>query len=271
MLTGTSLSVTGANIALFTKTNENNLAESLIRLASGKRVNCPSDNIPDYFNSQRLQQNSRASERVLRGIGEGIAFMDVASLVGENVFTSISDMRELVKSYYADDVTDDEKSAFAADFAALKNTVTTVIAASTYDGARLVSDNGGTPFKKIALDTEQALTFDISYTSAEVADVSSLTIGTSGRDTELSALEAELGKSGSYLAKTSAYTRGLNAQYAVTNRKQEITSQAADRVTDADIGEEYVQSMNRSIRNQSSFAMLAQAHMFQSSITRLFG
>lgn len=272
MVSGVSLSVTSGNIALFTRSNGNSLASSLVKLASGKRINNPSDGIPDYFYSERLKSNSRSAENVLQSIGEAQAFTDVAANVGESVFNAITDMRELVKQYYQPDTTADDKAAYAAEFDSLKNTVTQIIQSSTYNGMRVVSDNGGTPFKSVTLDEKRPdQVFDITYDSGDIADMSALTIGVAGAAAELDLVDAQRGASGSYLARTSAYERGLNAHYSILTNKIKTENGNAERITEVATGDEYVKAMNESIRNQSSYAMLAQANMYRMSITRLFG
>jgi len=272
MVTGVPLAAVSGNIALFTKTNGNSLASSLVKLASGKRINNPSDGIPDYFYSEQLKSNSRSAGNVLKSIVDAQAFTDVAANVGESVFNAITDMRELVKQYYKPNVTTDEQTALAAEFNSLKVTVTTIMQSSTYDGMTVVSDNGGTPFKSVALDEKRpAQVLTVSYGNEDIADLSALTIGVAGEAAELDLVDTERGKAGSYLAKTSAYERGLNAHYSLVANKIKTENGNAERITEVSTGDEYIKAMNQSIRNQSSLAMLAQSNMYRMSITRLFG
>lgn len=272
MLTGVPLTVTGSRIALFTKSNENRLGASLVRLASGNRVNRPSDGISDYFLSEKLSGESRSYEPVLRDIGEGLAMVQVASTAGEGVFNALTDMRELVKMYYRDDTTADEQEAYRADFEALKSSVRTIMSSTTYNGMHLLSDNGGTPFKTVNLDAQASPeTLEIAFDSGDIADVALLDLGATDEATELSAVETERGKAGSYLAKTSAATYGLNAQYSLTTLKMNTSKDASREAVSADTGEEMVQSINFSIRNQSAIAMMAQTNMYVASISKLLG
>ena len=221
MLTGAALSVTGARIALFSKSNEFNMADALVRLASGKRVNRPSDSIPDFFYSEKMERESCANTQLLRGIGEGMAFVDVAASAGEQVFNGINGMHDLIERYYRPDTTSDEQNAMEDEFNALKMTVTTLISSSNYDGDQIISDNGGTPFKSVVIDANDLTQrLDISFDASDIADVSALTIGVTDEATESAAAEAELGKAGAYLAKTAGYLRGLTAHYNLTNNKQ---------------------------------------------------
>ena len=188
------------------------------------------------------------------------------------MFNALSDMRELVKLYYKDDVTDGDRESYRADFEALQHTVQSLIDTTTYDGKYLLSDNGGTPFKSVVLDAKVSPeTLDIAYDSGDVADVSLLALGETDVATELAAVETELGKAGSYLAKTSAATYGLNAQYSIATLKKNVSSEVSRQSVEADTGEEMVNAMNYSIRNQSAMAMMAQANLYIASVSKLLG
>lgn len=272
MTTGAVLSVTGSRIALFAKKSEGGFGESLVRLASGRRINQPSDGIPDYFFNEKMMRSSRSYSEVLRNIGEAMAFMDVAVSVGERVFNAIADMKEIVRQFYKAETTANDKEALKADFNALKNTVTSIIGSSSFDGMRLVGDNGGVPFKSIALETETgAQRIDIIFDAGDIADVSSTTLGTTDEATERSAIEAELEKAGSYLAKSSAFMRGLNAHYNLAASKMNTARTSAERSIASDAAEEMLSAMSHRIRTQASIAMLAQANIYQASVVKLLG
>lgn len=271
MFTGITLSVTGSHIANFAKRNESDLASSLIKMATGKKINNPSDSLSDFFCSEDLQRSSNYSNALKQGINEGIAFTDVASSAGETIFTSISDMREMVTRYYRPETDDDEKVALRMEFDSLKKTVQTVKNVSRYDGQLLISTNGGVPFKKISIDARDLnKTVDIAFDAQDIADVGGLTLGTTDEATETAGVLAELGKAGSYLAKASAAFRGLNAHLNLTNNKVLTETETSRRMVEADMGSEYVQSMNRSIRNEASMSMLAQANMNRMAVIRIF-
>ena len=272
MMTGAVLSVTSSRIALFANKSENGFEKSLVRLASGRRINQPSDGIPDYFFGEKMMRESRSYSEVLRNIGEGMAFLDVAVSTGEQIFNAITDIKEIVRRFYKAETDDDEKEALKADFNALKSTVTSIIASSNYDGLQIVSDNGGVPFKSISLENETTSErMDITFDAGDIADVSPSTLGVTDEATEKSAIEAELEKAGSYLAKGSAFMRGLNAHYNLTVSKMATARTSAERSVESDAGEEMLNAMNHRIRTQSSMAMLAQANMYRASVVKLLG
>lgn len=270
MMTGTALSVTSWRIALFTRSNENLYGQSMVRLASGKRVNTPSDGIPEYFFNEKMVHSNRANETVRQNIAEGMAFMDVAVSVAEKVFRDIVDMKGIVEQYHNESTDDDERASLAAEFDALKETVTTIIESTAYDGKKVVSDNGAAPFMSIALETRiDSQRMNITFDSDDVANVSTLDIRTLDAATIKNAMEEQLGRAGSYLAKGSAYMRGLNAQYNLVTSRIETSQEAGERSVDSDTGEEIVRAMNLSIRSQASMSMLAQANMYRASVIKL--
>lgn len=272
MLSGFSITMASAHIALFNKKNENALGNSLVRLASGKRVNTPSDSLPDYFFGSKMARQSSSFEPIIQGIAEGKAVMDLADSVGESVFKNIASLRDLVEQYYHQDTTDSERGGIKAEFAAVAQTVATTLSSSRYDGQLLVRDTEGLSFKSIAIDPDDLTTrMDIQFDANDVADVSLLQVGATDETAEREAVQIELDKAGSYLAKVSAYIRGLSAHYNINEKKRLVTSEVADRTLNVDTGTEMVKAMNQSIRHQSSLAFMAQANMYRMSVLRLVG
>ena len=271
MVVGIPLTVTYGRISSFFKSNERQVAASLVNLASGNRVRKPQDNIPDFFHAQRLNRDSHNYRQIAHGIAEASALIDVASQAGEIVYNSIHRMKDLVNLYYNGVSSDEEKVRIQREFDSLAEQVTTTVNNSTYNGKRLIQDTGPTPLQKVNLSPDDiSLTFDISFTANHVPDVSGLTLGTADQIVELEAVQNELDKAGSYLATAHAYKQGLRAQGTIASRKIRSSSTTAGMITNGDTGTAMLQSMNASIRQQSSLAMMAQANLFRSSVLRLF-
>jgi flagellin len=270
MVTGNSMMVAYGRISTFNKVNENTLASSLMSLASGKRVREPKDNIPDYFHAQRLNNQARDYSRIAQDLSETSAMMDVASDAAESVFTGLERMRDLVDLYYDNNSSTDEKTAYKAEFNSLVKQVSHIVDNTNYGGRSLISDSSAKPLANVSLDpNNQQSKFTITFSSQQVADVAELTLG-SGESADASAIQAELEKAGSYLAKLSGYKRGLDAQYNIVNKKVDLSTANRNNLTDVDSGTEMVLATNKSIRHQTSLSMMAQANVMGSSILKLF-
>lgn len=271
MITGVPLSVTYARIAAFNKSSDNDLAEALMNLGSGKRVRRPQDNIPDFFRAQRLNQEIKDYSRIKTNISKASALMDVATEAGEIVYNGIERMKQLVKLYYDQSTTDDERKVMKSEFSSLVKQVTHVVDNTTYDGKLLISDSQANPLSSVAISPGDVNnTIDIAFSANQVANVIGLTLG-NNYDDDMSAVQEQLDKAASYLASASAFEHGLNAQYAIAEKKIYTSSASKDLITNIDSGQEVVNATNQSIKYQSSFAMLAQGNMLRSSLLRLFG
>lgn len=270
MMTGIPLTVVYGRINAFNKTNENKLADSLLNLASGKRVRSPQDSVPDFFRAQRLQSNEADYTRIKADVSEASALMDVVGEAAESVFNGINEMKQLVKMYYDENMTD-EKSYIEDRFSSLAKEVSHIIDNSFYDGRQLISDSSSDPLDSVAIDPSDVRNvITVSFGSDQVADVAGLTLG-NGKENDLAAVQAELDKAGSYLASANAFSIGLEAQYAIAEKKVTVSNNARNLITDADEGQEMILATTRTIQHQASYAMIAQANMVRSSIVKLFG
>ncbi|HEX2955466.1 MAG TPA: hypothetical protein VHO70_01470, partial [Chitinispirillaceae bacterium] len=73
MVTGTLLSVGYNHVSSFYRQNECQLGKSLLRFANGKRVEQPSDSIPDYFYASRLKQSRFMQDKVKSEMSDALA------------------------------------------------------------------------------------------------------------------------------------------------------------------------------------------------------
>jgi len=270
MITGTPLSITYGRIAAFNKINENQLGSALLNLASGKRVRQPQDGVSDFFRAQRLSQDSNDYSRIKNDIAKTSAMMDVVVDTAETVYNGIQRMKQLVDLYYDESTTEDEKKAMQSEFSSLVKQVSYTVNNTCYDGKLLVSDSRANPLDSVNLDPNNINNrMVISFGAEQVAHVDGLTLGTSYHE-DIAAVQAELNKAGSYLASANAYSFGLSAQYAIAEKRVDISNTVKESITGTDSGQEIFRATNHSIQHQSSFAMMAQANLIRSSLVRLF-
>ncbi len=274
MVSGTSLlNVTSFRIASFYKTNGTQLGGNYARIASGTRFPEPKDNIPDYFRAEKLNNNIRSYGNVRRDIAEALVMIDVAEQAGTRVFEDLDEMKLLVKQYYDADTTDEEKVIIEHAFNETGLRVAETINTAYYDGKKLISDTvgAGVPLKSIILNPDTfTQKYDIDFGSDNVADTSACNI-TVGEEAATAAVQAESDKAASYLAKVSGYRTGLNAQYNLAENAIVHTKESISSFADTDDAKEIVEGMKRSIAQQSSLAMLAQANMYRTSVVKLLG
>jgi flagellin-like hook-associated protein FlgL len=272
MLTTAALDLTSLRLTEVFKANQFHLSDSLVRVASGKRVRDPSDSSVDYFYVHQMRADVRGQEQVMRELTVGGALVNSAIQVGGMVFEDLNRMGEIIKLYYDPNTTDDEKGAYKAEFEAIKNRVMDTIDNSYYGDYQLVKDYGATPLMKIILDPRDiSQTFNVSYDSGDVADASGLALGVADQATEQAALQAQLDKAASYLAKSVVYGDSISSHQNMLATKNVRYLQNADEIENADEGAEIMSLIKKSLNQQMTASMMAQAHVFKAGIVAIVG
>jgi flagellin-like hook-associated protein FlgL len=270
MLTTAALEVTSLRLSEFYRTNQFVLNDNLLRVASGKRVREPADNSADYFYAHQIRADIKGQQQVRRELAVGGALTDTAKEVGSMVFEDLNRLGEIIQLYYDDNTTDDEKGAYKAEFNAVKNRITDTIANSYYNDYQLVKDYGATPLMKIILDPRDiSQTYDISYDAGDVADASGLVVGVTDQATEQTALQDELDKAASYLAKSVVYSDAISAHQNMLAMKNVHYEDNAAAKENADEGAEVMALVKRSLNQQMAVSMMAQANMFKAGIAAI--
>ncbi|MBD3320267.1 MAG: hypothetical protein GF350_04140 [Chitinivibrionales bacterium] len=274
MLSGINVTSTIMRIASFNQQNKAFLADSLMKIASGKAVNKPEDSTGDFFKAQNINTESRGYRVVQQQVGEAIAMNEVAVEAGSQVFGLLNDMMQLVDLYW-DESDPDAQQAYKSDFSSRASQITSIIANTRYDDKQLISDTSGDPLTSIYINPHnQAQTYDISFDNGDVVDSASLEtldIGAPDKATVKSTVQAELDKAASYLAKTSAYSRGLWAQHNMIEKKLATNAGHEQAITGVNEANELTQVIKRQVAHDASLAMLAQANLMHRNVLMLCG
>jgi flagellin len=244
--------------------NANNslLAETLSRIASGKKINTPSDDFAGYARSVALGQDVSGYERVKEDLTEAKAVADVAAKAGNSIYEDLTRMKELEELWSATGASTDDQAAYAAEFNALKSAITDTINNSSYDGTKVV--DAGTAIS-VALDPDGAGSFDVSFASGDIVSVSALTI--SGGST---AIQDELDTATLFVVKAEGYADHAARNMDMTDTIIQSKEAAISLITDIDEAEEMNKSIELQIRQQASIAMIAQANVARQGIISLY-
>ena len=271
MVTSGPLNITIGRIANFYRSNENELTDTYIRVASQSKFSRPSDNIADYFRSEQSMSDKNGYKTVHQELSKGLAMITVAEEAGTHIFDDLTRMKDLVELYHDSATTDDEKAWIKGEFDALKSLVNNTIANTTYDGENVIQDtSSSSPILSINLDPNDInSTFDIDFNSSHVVDnVLNLDI-TEDQATALSDVQNELDKAGAYNAIVSGYRYGLNSQMNLAEQKIISHDEVKANLSNIDSGKEIAEMVELSISRKSSIAMLSQANMEKKNILLL--
>jgi flagellin len=270
MSTNAVLADASLRIAGCYQSNRNELNSNLLSVATGKRVNSPQDDAVDYFRIGRMNTTLSGITRVQQGISAGTSMLKVAEAAGTSVFNDLADMQSLLRDYYDPGTTDDEKAVDVIKFNTIAGRISDTISGTYYDGKKLIADSSRNPLMKVSVGADDpSQTYDISYTGNDVVDVSGLTLGQAGKDSESAALQAQYERATGYLSKTATYSGSMSSFYALSNNQKENLQQTITNEQSIDMGEAMATITKQQVCQQGALAMLSQANMVQQNMLSL--
>lgn len=247
--------------------NSNNalLADTLTRIASGKKINRPSDDFVGYARSMSIAQDIDGYQRVKQNMTEAKAVADIASEAGNSIYEDLTRMKELQELYAAAGATADDQAAYSAEFTALKSSIAATVANSQYDGTQLVA--AGTAIS-VDIDPDANGQFEVFFSAGDIVDTSALTI--TGGTTAAAAIQTELDTATLFVVKAESFSTSAQRQIDMTDTVIQSKQAIKSLITDIDEAEEMTNSIEMQIRQQASIAMLSQANLARQSIMNLY-
>lgn len=271
------------SIRLASAYNANNqlLADTLTRIASGKKISRPSDDFTGYLRSNRLQNDVDSYTKIKENLTSVKAVTGTAVEVGNSIYEDLVKMKDLLTSYYntADSTADnDERTAIQTQFNAIKNNLTSYISNTKYDGTAVYS---ASTLDTVSLDPDGNGQLAITFAAGDIANpatptltgfvVSDAATTTTNKTNELAALNAQITAATSYLVKAQSYDKSADRQIRISDTIVQSKQSAISLITDIDEVSEMNKKTDLMIRQQASVSMLAQAQVSRSAISRLFG
>ena len=147
MLGGTN-KITNSLSALYNAQSQD-LAAIQTRIATGKKINTPSDDYAGYTKAQGYQNEIDGYGRVKQNLTDMKGYTSTAVATGSAIATALSSMYSLMAAYgNTTDAT--TQSGLSAQFEAQRNIIQSTISSAAYGGTKLydAAANGGVGFSK---------------------------------------------------------------------------------------------------------------------------
>ncbi len=244
-----------------------------LRLASGLRVNRPSDNAPAFFQAQSLNSRAGSLLAVKGGINQGLSALGSAQIGLDAIAEIAKQLKGLALS--ARNGTTAERQALAVQFDALRGQIDSLAADAGYGGINLLSS----PPDDLSVSFNASGASSLTVAGV-AADAASLGLGTAqgsynnfATDADINNALAQLDRSIVTLNAT-ASTLGSNASLlttrldftdALTNSLQT----GSDKLVLADLNEEAAKLVSLKLTSQLSLAGLNIANENQKAVLEL--
>jgi flagellin-like hook-associated protein FlgL len=260
----------GSSIAKVYGSNNQELADVMSRIASGKKFQGPGDDFVGYIRANTQQQAINDYQRVKENLMSAKETTAKAVEVGNAVYEDLIDLKNLVSDYNAAD-TDDERVAIAAEFDGIKSALADYITANSdvyATGAALTSvdltiDGGGQAFAPSFTTMAKTSALSTTFGTAAPATMAASAQNTSGMATVLNNATKFLAGAE---AADKAVDRHLNVVDTVIQTKQSLVAE----ITEIDDVKELAKQTDLNVRQQAAVSMIAQANMSQQGVMRLF-
>ncbi len=263
--------------------NNDRLAKSVERIASGLRINRGADDAAGLAISETLRSDIRALRQAGRNANDGIAMINTAEGALNEQAGILIRMRELSSQAATGTVGSTQRQTIQIEFNQLRKEIDRISLSTEFNGQLLVDGSlaanaanniiiqvgiANNDVSKINLNAEVDLTAitstglnikDLSVTASAEALTSRARINSS--IATVTAARGALGAVQNRLIKTIA-----NLSVTVENLQS-----AESQIRDADIGEEVALLTRNQILVQASTAILAQANLLPQSVLQLLG
>ena len=251
------LSNVSSQLSQLYSSNGQQLAQSLTRIASGKKIQSAADDFGGYIRANKISSDLAVFEIAKRDLANAKGMADYAAATGSAVVESLSKLKSIAEQHAATDDTD-EQAALAAEFTAIKTALTTTIAEAKYDDTAVFAaatlttvdlgpDSGSLEFTISAIPT---------IASALVTDAGSVQTAITGAATYLAEAQAFRSQVGDFQKLTDTVIASKQAERSVIEDVDDMSEMA--RVTDLQV------------RQQAAVSMMAQANMSRMGIMQLF-
>jgi len=264
-------------------TNNDRLAKSVERIASGIRINRGADDAAGLAISEALRSDIRALRQGIRNANDGISLINVAEGALNEQSGILIRLRELASQAATGTVGSTERQTIQLEFTALRKEVDRIAATTEFNGQKLVDGSlestvasssqiliqigiDSTADSRINLNTE----VNLAAVTSTTLGIESLSVTTAGA--ALTALDT-------INTAIATVTAGRGAIGAVQNRLVRAVSnqaisvenlQAAESaIRDADIAEEVALLTRNQILVQTAVAAVGQANLIPQSVLQL--
>ena len=251
-------------------TSSANLAKSLQRLSSGKRIISPEDDAAGLAVSMKFDAQSKRISAAMGNISNAISFTKTQDGYLGQVNKALNRMSELAVSAQDTTKTTTDLALYDKEFKELGKYVTD-IAAKDFNGVSLFDNTD----KAVTIDSDggkfSMSKIDLGATGYTGATTGTDLTSTTNAFTALDKIKTAITTLASDRAQEGVSMTRLNfSKDALTVQKTNVDS-ANSIISDVDVATESTNFARQNILVQSGVAMLAQANVQAQSVLRLLG
>ncbi|AMS28565.1 MAG TPA: flagellin [Hyphomonadaceae bacterium] len=265
----------GAMVALQTlnKTNSD-LDKTQNAISTGLKVATAKDNGAIWAIANKMRSDVGAYDRVRESTDRAASILDTGIAAGESIMELLNEMKGKALAGSQTGLSASAQAALAADFAQLRDQITSIGANASFDGANMI---GGTPNNAVALgDSAGGNTITVTGVSLALASTTITVTGTSALDTAANAttalglVNASITNLGTQLATWGAGAKRLDVHKTFIGKLQDALNNGIGAIADADLAKESAKLQALQTKSQLGIQALSIANSSSQSALSLF-
>ena len=266
-------------------TNNDRLAKSVERIASGIRINRGADDAAGLAISESLRSDIRALRQAVRNANDGVSLINTAEGALNEQAGILIRLRELSSQASTGTVGSTERQTIQLEFTALRNEIDRIAATTEFNGQKLIDGSlastvgsGSQVLIQIGLDSSANsrinlnTQINLSSITASGLGIDILTVtGAAGALTALDTINSAITTVTQGRGKVGAVQNRLTRAISNLAVSVENLQSAESAIRDADIPKEVALLTRNQILVQASTAMVGQANLIPQSVLQLLG
>lgn len=237
------------------------LANTLTKIASGKKFQNAAEDLTGFLRSQNLKVDIDGYEQVKQDLTSFKSYTAAAVQASSSIYEALTEMKELAQKYSTGSA--DQQAEYTAEWNSLKTQVTKTIEATVVDGDVVTAEGS---IKIVDLDPDGTKQLDMDFSA--IADVSLLDV-----DDDITAalgLNDQIDNMLTYMSEAKSFDAIANQQLNLTNTIINSKNAVMSLITDIDEADEMNNALDQSIRQQAAMSMLSQANMSRQAVMKLY-
>lgn len=253
----------GLNILRNMTMHNNQIAQSMERLSTGKRINRAADDPAGLAISEKMRAQIRGLQVAQRNIQDSISMFQTAEGALNETHAMLQRMRELSVQAASDTMTDVDREQLELEFQELKKEIQRNSKDTLFNTKPLL-DGSQSSFKTQAgANAGQSIEFTIGNMGIDSLALTNASIATRDKaDEAISLVDDAINRVSSERSRMGAYVNRLEHAYNNAMTMEENLTAAESRIRDADIAKEMMALTKANVLLQASQYVLS-LHMQQ--------
>lgn len=266
--------IQGLNVLNALRNVQSELTTHQLRLATGKRINSAGDDPAGLLVATRLKGRSQALSQVFENLGEAKNILSVAEGGLSKINDILVEMQSKIEKAASDSIGTIERQAISQQIVSLRSEIDSIAANTKFNGVTLLGSSTTFTFQTHEAAQTAFTTAQYYATGIGLTQVSTLTNGSVIDSTNYLTYLAEvtngINQVGTGLTTIGSLQNRFTIKEDVIQIETANTEAAYNRIMNADIAKEQLETTKFQILSQTSLAMLSQANQNSSGILSLF-